>query len=127
MKKILLSAAVLVLVSAGFANNPPVTVNEKVLESFKKTFSTQQDVTWYENDNTFEARFTSGDIKTIAWYNKKGELVLTHRHYNGSKLPPMILSKLGDELPDQQIQGVTEITNKNSITLRWRGRKTGRN
>jgi len=114
MKKILLSAVMLALVSAGFANNPPV-VNEKVLESFKKTFNTQQEVTWYENESSFEARFSSDGIRTIVWYNKKGELLLTHRNYDASKLPPMILSKLSDELPEQRIQGVTEITNKTGM------------
>jgi hypothetical protein len=114
MKKILLSAAVLLLVSTGFANNPP-EVNEKVLEAFKKTFNPQQEVTWYENESSFEARFSSDGIKTIVWYNKKGSLILTHRSYSGCKLPPMILSKLSSELPDQKVLGVTEITNKTGM------------
>lgn len=114
MKKFLLSAMMLALVSAGFANNPPA-VNERVLEAFKKTFNPQQEVTWYENEKTFEARFSADGIRTIAWYNKKGELMLTHRIYDAAKLPPIILSKLSDELPDQRIQGVTEITNKSGM------------
>jgi hypothetical protein len=114
MKSILLSAAVLLLVSISFANNPP-EVNEKVLEAFKKTFNTQEEVTWYENESSFEARFSSDGIKTIVWYNKKGSLILTHRNYDGCKLPPMILSKLSSELPDQKVLGVTEITNKTGM------------
>ena len=114
MKKILLSAAVLLLVSSSFANNPP-EVNEKVLEAFKKTFNPTQEVTWYENENSFEARFTSDGIKTIVWYNKKGKLILTHRNYDASKLPPMILTKLSNELPDQTILGITEITNSSGM------------
>jgi hypothetical protein len=114
MKRILLSAAALLLVSISFANNPP-EVNEKVLEAFKKTFNTQQEVTWYENTNSFEARFESDGIKTIVWYDKKGSLVLTHRNYSGCKLPPMILSRLSTDLPDQKILGVTEITNKSGM------------
>jgi len=114
MKKILLSAAVLLFVGASFANNPP-EVNEKVLEAFKKTFNAPQEVTWYENENSFEARFASDGIKTIVWYNKKGSLILTHRNYDASKLPPMILSKLSTELPDQKVLGVTEITNKTGM------------
>ena len=114
MKKILLSAAVLLFVGASFANNPP-EVNEKVLAAFKKTFNAPQEVTWYENENSFEARFASDGIKTIVWYNKKGSLILTHRNYDASKLPPMILSKLSTELPDQKVLGVTEITNKTGM------------
>ena len=114
MKRIFLSAAVLLLISPGFANNPP-EVNQKILESFKRTFTETDNVKWYENETTFEARFNEDGVKTIVWYSKKGELVLTHRNYKENKLPPFLSTKIREDLPDYSIVGVTEISNKDGI------------
>jgi hypothetical protein len=111
MKKILFSAVLLALISSGFAGTPPV-VNEKVLEAFKKTFNPQEEVTWYENENSFEARFTSGGIRAVVWYTKNGVLKLIHRYYDAYKLPPVILTSLSKEFPEYELLGVTEITDK---------------
>ena len=114
MKRIVLSAAVLLLVSSSFASDPP-EINEKILESFKKTFTEMEAVKWYENETTFEARFSLDGIKTIVWYSKDGDLVLTHRNYEANKLPPFVLTKIREELPAYSILGVTEISNKNGV------------
>ena len=114
MKRMILSAAVLLLVSTGFANNPP-DVNEKILNAFKKTFSEPQDLKWYENETTYEARFSANDVKTIAWYTKEGELLLTHRYYEENKLPPFVSTKIREEFPKYTIKGVAEVSNKSGI------------
>lgn len=114
MKRIILSAAVLLLVNAGFASDPP-EINEKILESFKKTFTEMDGVKWYENETTYEARFDLDGIRTIVWYDKKGDLILTHRNYKENKLPPFVLTKVREEFPAYSILGVTEVSNKYGI------------
>lgn len=114
MKKILISAAVLLLMNAGFAMNPP-DVNEKILDAFKKTFNQPQNLRWFENENTFEARFNIDGIRTVAWYNKNGDLLLTHRYYEDNKLPPFVLTSIREQLPAYSILGVTEISNKEGV------------
>ena len=114
MKKIILSAAVIMLVVTGFSTTPP-DVNAKVLEAFNKTFSNTEELKWYENDNTFEARFNSDGIKAIVWYTKSGELLKMHRYYTEYKLPPFLLLSLRKKMPDQKIYGITEITGTTGV------------
>ena len=118
MKKIILSAAVVMLVVTGFSTTPPDVnpdVNIKVLDAFNKTFSNTEDLVWYENSNSYEARFNSDGVRAIVWYDKNGELLRMHRYYTEYKLPPFVLSSLRKKMPDEKIYGVTEITSKTGV------------
>jgi len=115
MKKIILSAVVMMIVVTGFSTTPPNDVNIKVLEAFNKTFNNTEDLVWYENSNSYEARFNSDGVRAIVWYEKNGELLRMHRYYTEYKLPPFVLSRLRKKMPTEQIYGVTEITSKTSV------------
>ena len=115
MKKIILSAVVMMIVVTSFSSTPPDDVNIKVLEAFNKTFTNTEDLKWYENSSSYEARFNSDGIKAIVWYDKNGELLRMHRYYTEYKLPPFLLSTLRKKMPDQKIYGVTEITSKTGV------------
>jgi len=111
MKKIILSAAALMLVVTGFTTTTP-DISVKVLEAFSKTFSNTEDLKWYENENSYEARFNTDGIKAIVWYDKDGELLQMTRYYTENKLPPFLLLSLKKKMPDEKVFGVTEVTNK---------------
>ncbi len=121
MKKIILSLAVLMLVATGFSTTPlphpavPEEINVKVLDAFNKTFVNTENLKWYENENNFEARFSLDGVRSIVWYNKKGELLKMHRYYFEYKLPPFLLGNIRKKMPDQKIYGVTEITNSAGV------------
>jgi hypothetical protein len=110
MKKVIVIAGLVMLSSAGFSGNPP-EVNEKVLNAFKKTFTDPQEPRWYENANSYEVHFKTGEIKTVVWYNKEGDIQRVYRYYGESNLPPFVLGKITKKLPGNTIVGVTEITN----------------
>ena len=90
-------------------------INVKVLDAFNKTFVNSENLKWYENENNFEARFNLDGVRSIVWYNKKGELLKMHRYYFEYKLPPFLLGNIRKKTPDQKIYGVTEITNSASV------------
>ena len=56
MKKIILFTTVMMLVTTGFTATSP-EINIKVLDAFNKTFNNAQNLKWFENENSFEARF----------------------------------------------------------------------
>lgn len=102
------------LVATGFTATSP-EINIKVLDAFNKTFNNAQNLKWFENENSFEARFNSDGVRAIVWYNKKGELIKMHRYYFEYKLPPFLLGNIRKKMPDQKIYGVTEITNSAGV------------
>ena len=108
MKKILF-AAVLVLGSAlrSLAAEDP-GVNEKVLEAFNKTFQNVQEVSWIENESSYEVRFKQDEISSRITYDKVGNIVSSLRYYHEDKLPLMILTKLKQKYSDKKVFGVVE-------------------
>jgi hypothetical protein len=108
MKKILF-AAVLVIGSAlrSLAAEDP-GVNEKVLEAFNKTFQNVKDVSWIENESSYEVRFKQDEITSKITYDKLGNIVSTLRYYYEDKLPLMILTRVKQKYADKKIFGVVE-------------------
>ncbi|MEP6514453.1 MAG: hypothetical protein ABJA79_11320, partial [Parafilimonas sp.] len=98
----------------GFANTTP-DITVKVLDAFNKTFNNTENLKWYENDGSYEARFELDGVKSIVWYNKDGELIRMHRYYNEFRLPPFLLSTIRKKMPNEKIFGVTEVTGKNGV------------
>jgi len=119
MKKIILSAAVIMLVVTGFSTTPPDVnpdVNIKVLDAFNKTFGNIKNLEWFENESSYEAHFNSdGVIRVIVWYDKDGDLLRMHRYYNEDKLPPFLLTGIRKKMPTEKIYGVTEITGREGV------------
>lgn len=109
------------LVAPGFSTTPLphqaglAEINVKVLDAFNKTFVNTENLKWYENENNFEARFNLDGVRSVVWYNKKGELLKMHRYYFEYKLPPFLLGNIRKKMPDQKIYGVTEITNSAGV------------
>lgn len=113
MKKILLSIACTIFMATSFAIAP----NEKVLKAFQVTFSSPENVKWYDHANYYEVSFIQSGIRSNVRYDKEGNFLGSTRYYNEQRLPMNILSKVKNKYPDKEIFGVTEITNTEEINF----------
>jgi hypothetical protein len=116
MKKIILSAALLVSIVAA-VSAAPYEVNEKVLKAFKETFAKAQDVVWHEYDNVYQANFKQDDIQIRAQYDQEGSLIQTIRYYGERQLLPNIVSKLKKKYGGREIFGVTETSSDEGVAF----------
>jgi hypothetical protein len=116
MKKLILSIAVMISLSA-FAADRPSEVSEKVLKAFNETFTKATDVVWHEYDNYYQANFNQDEIQIRAQYDEEGSLIRTIRYYNEKQLLPNIVSKLKKKYNTQEIFGVTETSSSNEVSF----------
>jgi hypothetical protein len=114
MKKIFLATLILGLSFNLFAAEP-VTVNEKVLSSFNKTFVNVQEIIWSETADYYMVNFKQNDMVIRATYDKQGSMVSSLRYYKEDQLPILILSKVKNRFTDKCIYAVTEETNENGV------------
>ena len=117
MKKIILSAALLVSIVAVASVRPDDEVNEKVLKAFNETFSKAQDVVWHEYENTYQANFHLDNIQIRAQYDEEGSLIRTIRYYGERELLPNVVSSLKKKYSGREIFGVTETTSEQEVTF----------
>jgi hypothetical protein len=116
MKKIILSAALLITIVAA-ASASRYEVNEKILKAFNETFTKAQDVVWHEYDNMYQANFKQDDIQIRAQYDGEGTLIQTIRYYGERQLLPNIVSKLKKKYSTREIFGVTETSSDEGVAF----------
>jgi hypothetical protein len=116
MKKIILSAVLLVSIVAGAAVSPS-EISEKVLKAFSETFDKAKDVTWHEYENYYQANFKMEEIQVRAQYDQDGGLLKTMRYYGEKQLLPNIVSKLKKKYGTREIFGVTETTSPEEVSF----------
>ena len=118
MKKFLtLSLALAVAFTAAFANDD-LTVNEKVLAAFKKTFASAQSVNWTESEGLYKASFLLGDHRAEAYFNEQGELEGCVRDLFYVQLPLVVMTSIDQRFPDAAVIDVREINNTEGTTYR---------
>lgn len=112
MKKKLISFAGLFLLAVvTYANMP----NDKVLKSFKATFSSPQEVKWYEHKDYYEVSFLQAEVRANVKYDLEGNFMSATRYYKEQQLHTHILFKLKKRYPGKKIFGITELTNNEEI------------
>jgi hypothetical protein len=116
MKKLLYLVALFTGLAAT-ASPKPVDVSEKILKSFKETFTEARDVTWLEYENYTQANFKMDEMDVRAQYSDDGTLLKTFRYYKEKQLLPIIISKLKKRYPGKEIEGVTEMTSDDEISF----------
>jgi hypothetical protein len=110
----------LALLLTGFvatAAAAPADVNEKILNSFKQTFTDAQNVTWQEYDDYTQANFTLDKIQVRAQYAEDGRLIRTLRYYTERELLPNIVAKLKKKYKGKEIAGVTESSSDDEVSF----------
>lgn len=119
MKKLILSAAVLLTVTfSSFAAPADPLVNDKAQKTFNTIFKDADDVSWSDAGNDYEAFFTVDGIKTRALIDVKGNLIQTIRYYGAEKLSPLVLASIQSSYKGHDIFGITEVSNKNGVNYR---------
>ncbi len=101
------------------ASHPSRTdVSERAKKALSSTFPKAEGISWIENNkaNTFTAYFTSYDVKTVANFNKDGDMVSVLRYYKEDHLPVAALSLFRTKYADKTIAGVTEFTQDEEVT-----------
>lgn len=112
MKKLSISFVCLFLLAA---NSFALLPNEKVLKSFESTFSSPQEVKWYEHADYYEVNFVQSDIRASVKYDLEGNFMSSTRYYKEQQLPTNILCKLKKKYADKNIFGVTELTSSDEV------------
>lgn len=111
MKKVLMIICAALIGAAAYADP-----NEKVLKSFRETFTQAEDVRWDETDNYFTVSFLSAGIRSKVNYDKEGNMLSSLRYYSPQMLPLNIFNKLKKENPRKNLYGVTELTAGTDVT-----------
>lgn len=103
------------LLGAGAFANTPNAVTEKVLKSFRETFTDAKEVKWYEKDDSYSVRFYQANTRYIVYYNKKGHITGSMKFYEPSLLPTTILADIAKNQDKKTAFLVTEISSGENI------------
>ena len=117
MKKffILFCSLLMGIASFAFTQKP---IDEKLLQTFKTSFPTAEEVNWYEAKDTYIVSFKENGVRTRAVYERNGKLHNLTRSYNDSNLPYPIQLRIKQTYPDKKIYGVVEMTtNEGSLSI----------
>ncbi|MBO9562097.1 MAG: 2TM domain-containing protein [Niastella sp.] len=109
----------ILLVVAGIGNSfatEPENVNEQVISSFKKDFSTAQDVSWEKTQEISKATFTLNGQVMFAWYAENGKQVAVIRNILSSQLPINLLTSLKNNYAGYWISDLFEMVADNTTT-----------
>ena len=109
MKKILFLFIAFLIGAVSFANSP-ITIDEKLIQSFKLAFPNAREVSWYESRETYLVHFEENGIKTRISYWKNGLYVQFLRYYLERDLPSYIQYRLKKEYPGKTISSITELS-----------------
>jgi hypothetical protein len=91
-----------------------VSINEKVMKSFKETFPLAEKVNWQEFSDRYSVHFEEGSIRTVVDYDKDGNYLSSRRYYTEEYLPVNIICKLRKRYSDKKVFGVTEIATESN-------------
>lgn len=111
MKKIMLVLGLMLSVAITSAFASEVKVSAKVLNAFKKEFSTAQEVNWAAGDNYYKASFKYNDQNIFAYYNLDGELKAVTRYISSLQLPINLLVDLKNDFNEYWVSDLFELNN----------------
>jgi len=109
MKKIILSAAIMMSlgIATVFAGTPDV--NAKVLETFKNQFPTASETEWSATSDYYKVDFVYSDNYVSAYYSLDGEFLATLRHISSVNLPMLLQSSLKNDYSNFWISDLYEL------------------
>lgn len=87
-----------------------LTVNERVLQTFRQTFSLATNIQWEEHEEFYSVSFINMGVRSKVRYDLDGNMLSAIRYYDPSMLPLNIISTLKRSYPGRTLFGVTEIT-----------------
>lgn len=111
MKKIMFVLGFMMSIAVTSAFASEVKVSSKVLEAFKKEFSTAQEVNWAAGDNYYRAAFKYNEQNIFAYYNTDGELKAVTRYISSLQLPINLLVDLKNDFSKYWVSDLFELNN----------------
>ncbi len=111
MKKIILYVVTCFLL----ASSANATPDSKILQKFKETFPSAQNVKWVDDKAGYFVSFTQNESYNKVFYNTEGSFVYALKYYKGDGLPTNITMSLNKKYGDSKIIGVTEVTTQNNV------------
>ena len=110
MKKIIMLAIVLTTITvSAFANNT-YGINQKVLNSFGKSFNHVEDARWETVNNLYKVTFKSAGKEMYAYYNSDGDQVALTRNISLDQLPLTLSSDLREKFAESWLTDLFEIS-----------------
>jgi hypothetical protein len=107
-KSLLIWALLFAGIGSSFANNLE-NVNEQVISSFKRDFSTAQDISWEKTQEISKATFKMNDQVMFAYYAEDGKLLAVTRNMVSGQLPISLLSDLKNNYSGYWISDLFEM------------------
>jgi hypothetical protein len=108
MKKLSLVFSTLLISLSLLASGPGI--DEKLVSTFKSSFPTAEQVSWYELPKAYVVNFVENGMRARVIYQKDGNTTEFTRYYFESNLPFLIQSKIKKAYPNKTIFGVVEVT-----------------
>jgi hypothetical protein len=121
IKRAMLVTCCLLTFSAGvFAapvltgTTPDLTISDKLLQAFQKTFPDATQVKWLESPDGYQVTFRQNDILTKVEYDKDAHFVNSLRYYTEKNLPVTVICQLQKRYAGKTVWGVTELSTETS-------------
>lgn len=112
MKKIIISF--FLLLTAGLSvsiASETFNPSQRVLDEFKKEFSSAQSVSWGQEEGYEKATFVLGGRRVIAWFSESGQLEGSIRDIFFDQLPLTVMTAVDKRFAEADIFSVSEINN----------------
>ena len=111
MKKSILMWAMMLTIglTSAFANNGE-TINQRAVSSFKKDFTSAQEVKWESSKDFVKATFTINGQVMFAYYSQTGDLMAVTRNIVSSQLPISLLTDLKKSYSAYWISDLFEVS-----------------
>jgi hypothetical protein len=94
MKKFIMLALVLTTIAVSAFANMSDAINQKVLNSFNRSFASAQDVHWELKQGLYKVTFKTAGQEMFAYYNGDGEQVALSRNIRVDQLPLALATEL---------------------------------
>ena len=124
MKKIILSIATVLMMSAGAfaangnakANSNEDNVNQQAIASFKKDFSNASNIVWEQKAGFTKATFSLNGEILFAYYDNNGQLTAVVRNITSEQLPINLLTSMKKDYDGYWISDLFEVASDNQTS-----------
>ena len=104
-----MAVAVFLTILSGTAFANSTEVNPKVIEAFKSTFVSADDVSWSTGGDYYRAAFTYNSKNVFAYYSKEGKFLGITRLMSTSELPLMLQTSFKKKYADYWVTDLFEL------------------
>jgi len=111
MKKIIITLAMVLSLSASFAFTGERAVNNRALSAFRTEFAGATNVDWTVGNDYYKVTFNMGEQKLFAFYSGSGEFMAVTRYISSFNLPINLHKSLKKTYSNYWISDLFEIAN----------------